>query len=312
MPTILITGGTGLVGKALTKELSHKKYNVIILSRAPEKKTPMPGITYAHWNVEQQTIDEDAVAAADYIIHLAGAGIADKRWTKKRKQEIVHSRVESGTLLCKTLQKKSDKLKAFISASAIGWYGPDPALPNPAPFTEDVASVKDFLGSTCLLWEQSVQPVRQLGKRLVILRTGIVLSRDGGALKEFTKPIKLGVAAIMGSGKQMLSWIHIDDLVKIYVKAIEQQTYSGVYNAVAPIPVSNEEFITRLAEKMKGTFYTKIRIPAVALKLILGEMSMEVLKSATVSSEKIIQNDYFFQYPSMSPALAHLTARIDT
>lgn len=306
MPTILITGGTGLVGKALTKALLQNGYEVTILTRDKSKTKPTPGITYAEWNVEKQTIDEAAVANADYIIHLAGAGVADKRWTKERKQEIVDSRVKSGELLCKTLQKNNDKLKAFISASAIGWYGPDPQIPNPRPFTEEAPHYNDYLGNTCYQWEQSVQPIKDLGKRLVILRTGIVLSNEGGALQEFKKPLKFGVASIMGNGKQFVSWIHIDDLVQLYITALENENYTGIYNAVAPSPVDNEHLITELAQQTKGKFYTKLPVPAFALKLVLGEMSIEVLKSATVSAQKLLDDYFHFKFSTITAAMADL------
>ncbi len=307
MPTVLITGGTGLVGKAITQTLLQNGYEVIILTRDAKKATNIAGITYAEWDVNKQTIDEIAISKADYIIHLAGAGVADKRWTSERKQEIVDSRVKSGELLCKTLQKNNNQLKAFISASAIGWYGPDPVIPNPNPFTEDAPHYNDYLGVTCHQWEQSLQPLIGLGKRLVILRTGIVLSTDGGALKEFMKPLNFGIASVMGSGKQVVSWIHIDDLVQLYITALENENYSGVYNAVAPAPVNNEHLIIELARQTKGKFYTKIPVPGFALKLALGEMSIEVLKSATVSARKVLDHYFIFKFPTIAAAITNLT-----
>lgn len=306
MPTVLITGGTGLVGKAITKTLLKKGYEVTILTRDKSKSTSLPNVTFAEWNVEKQTIDVDAVSKADYIIHLAGAGVADKRWTKERKQEIINSRVKSGELLCKTLQNNRNNLKAFVSASAIGWYGPDPKIPNPNPFTENLPYSNDYLGTTCNQWEQSVQPIKEMGKRLVILRTGIVLSNKGGALKEFKKTLKFGVASTMGSGKQFVSWIHIEDLVNLYITAMENKSYSGVYNAVAPSPVNNEHLITELANQTKGKFYTKLPVPVFALKLALGEMSIEVLKSATVSAQKILDKYFHFNFPTIAAAMADL------
>lgn len=252
---------------------------------------------------------DDAVSKADYIIHLAGAGVADKRWSKERKQEIIDSRVKSGELICKTLQQNPNNLKALVSASAIGWYGPDPKIPNPNPFTEYLPHSNDYLGTTCYQWEQSVQPIKEMGKRFVILRTGIVLSNDGGALKEFKKPLKLGVASMMGNGKQIVSWIHIDDLVNLYITAMENENYSGVYNAVAPSPVNNETLVTELANQTKGKFYTKLPVPAFALKLALGEMSVEVLKSATVSSQKVLDKYFHFKFPTIAAAMADLAKK---
>ncbi len=304
MATILITGGTGLVGKALGQALQEKGYSVIILSRQVDKKSERPGLSYATWNAETQTIDKEAIAKADYIIHLAGAGVADKRWTKKRKQEIVDSRVNSSKLIVDSLKNIPNKVKVVVSASAIGWYGPDPDIPNPTPFAEDAPAHDDFLGTTCKLWEESIEPITQLGIRLVKLRTGIVLSNQGGALKEFLKPLKIGVAAILASGKQIISWIHIDDLVSMYIAAIENQNINGVYNAVAPNPVSNKELTLELA-RAKKKFFIPIHVPSFILKIMLGEMSIEVLKSTTVSSSKIQLSGFNFKYPAIKDAFAN-------
>jgi len=305
MATILITGGTGLVGKALGQALLNKGDNVIILSRQAGKKPVTANLTYAQWDVEAQTIDREAIEKADYIIHLAGAGVADQRWTKKRKQEILDSRVNSSKLIVDSLTNIPNKVQAVVSASAIGWYGPDPVVPNPSPFVEEAPANDDFLGITCKLWEESIEPVTQLGKRLVKLRTGIVLSTAGGALKEFIRPMKFGVAAILGSGKQIISWIHIDDLVNMFIAAIENENMSGAYNAVAPHPVSNKELTLQLARSRKK-FYIPFPVPSFLLKLILGEMSVEVLKSATVSSLKISNTGFQFQFPDQTAALKEL------
>ncbi len=304
MATIIITGGTGLIGKELAKALLEKGYHVIILSRRPADKQITGNLSYANWNVEQQTIDKEAIGAADYIIHMAGAGVADKRWTKKRKQEIISSRVESSKLIVDSLKTISNKIKAVISASAIGWYGPDSVISDPDPFTENNPADDSFLGNTCKQWEESIEPVTGLGKRLVKLRTGIVLSKKGGALKEFIKPLKFGIAAILGNGKQIISWVHIDDLVSMFIAAIENENINGVYNAVAPNPVSNKELTLQLA-KNKRKFFIPIHIPSFILKLVLGEMSIEVLKSVTVSSDKIQQTGFQFKFLSIKEALTN-------
>jgi len=307
MTTILITGGTGMIGKALTEALLEKNYKVIILSRNPGKYQPVEGnLSYAEWDIPGETIDKEAIARADYIIHLAGAGIADKRWTKKRKQEILDSRVKSSELLAKTLQEIPNKIKAVISASAIGWYGEDPVIPNPKPFTEDDPADSSFLGDTCRQWEKSTEPIMSLGKRVVKLRTGIVFSKEGGAFKEFEKSLRFGIAAILGSGRQICSWIHIDDLVRLYISAIEDDTLRGVYNAVAPKPVSNKELTLQLANEKKGKFFIPVYVPSFVLKMILGEMSIEVLKSATVSCDKIHYCGFTFLYPTFDAALKNL------
>ena len=302
MTTILITGGTGLVGNALTKALLSKGYSVIILTRQKDKQSTVPNLSYAHWDIDNMTIDELAFTQVTYIIHLAGAGVADERWTKKRKQEIVDSRVKSGQLLVQTLRNIPNKVQAIISASAIGWYGADPIVPNSNPFTEDQKSATDFLGTTCKLWEESTIPLKEIDKRLVHIRIGIVLSKNGGALKEFIKPQKFGVAAILGNGKQVISWIHIDDLVNIFISAIENETMQGAYNAVAPNPVSNKALTIALA-KARDKFYIPIHVPSFVLKIVLGEMSVEVLKSATVSAEKLLATGFQFTYNRIEEAL---------
>ncbi|MES1220975.1 MAG: TIGR01777 family oxidoreductase [Bacteroidota bacterium] len=308
MPVVLITGGTGLIGSALSKLLLEKGYEVIILGRSKGvvKQAAAAGLSYAVWDIARQTISAEAIQKADYIIHLAGAGVADKRWTHKRKREIVESRTQSSALLIKALKENSNHVKAVISASGIGWYGPDPAIPNLHPFAETDTADGDFLGNTCLQWEESIDPVTQLNKRLVKLRTGIVLDKNGGALPEFIKPLRFGIAAILGNGKQVISWIHIDDLCRMYLQAIEDEKMQGVYNAVTPKPVSNKELTIQLAKVVKNKFYIALHVPSFALKIVLGQLSIEVLKSATVSANKIRQAGFNFIYPSVEAAINEL------
>lgn len=308
MATILITGGTGLVGKALTRLLLNKGYEVIILSRGAAA-TGKDGYSIAHWDPATQVIDVAAVQQADYIINLAGAGVADKRWTKKRKQEIIESRVQSGELLVKTLKENANKVKAVVSASGVGWYGDDmKRARGKKAFTEEDPADNEYLGATCQLWEASVDPVQQeLGKRLVKFRIGVALSNEGGALNEFKKPVRFGVATILGSGKQVISWIHIDDLARLFLYAIENEQLLGVYNAVASQPVTNRNFIQMLAQKIKGRFNIPFYVPSFVLKLVLGGLSIEVLKSATVSNSKISHAGFQFLFPTIEAALNDLT-----
>src|SRR6185503_1856905 len=232
METVLITGGTGMIGKALTQALTERGFDVIILTRNTNNQKPATGsISYALWDVEKQTIDKTAFAKADHIIHLAGASVAEKRWNKKRKQEIVSSRVDSGKLIVDNLKTSPNKVKTIISASGIGWYGPDKS--DGKKFTEDDPSSNDFLGQTCKQWEAAIEPASFLGKRLVKMRIGIVLSTEGGAYPEFKKPLNFGFATILSNGRQIISWIHIDDLVRIILFAMENEKMEGTYNAVA-------------------------------------------------------------------------------
>ena len=284
--------------------LVAKGYEVIIFTRKP--RPAENNIRYASWDINKGTIDETAIQQADYIIHLTGAGVADKKWTAKRKKEIIDSRVKSGELLVKSLANFPNKVKAFIAASAIGWYGEDPSVPNPSPFTEEARHDESFLGETCYQWEKSLEPLNNTLIRLVKLRTGIVLSNDGGAFAEFRKPVRMGVAGILGSGKQIISWIHIEDLCRQYIYAIENKMLSGVYNAVAPSPVSNKELTLKLAKKIKGSFYIPINVPVFVLKLMLGERTVEILKSTTVSTAKMHRQGFTFLYPSIDAAIDNL------
>ncbi len=309
MATVLITGGTGLIGAALSKALLEKGYEVIVLTRGI--RNAGPNLKYAQWDIKTKTIDKDAISSADYIIHLAGAGIADKRWTKKRKREIVDSRVEGGKLITESLVTIPNKVKAVVSASGIGWYGAD-LIPGPSPrggegssirkFVETDPAAIGFLGETCEQWEQSIDRVGLLDKRIVWLRTGIVISKKGGVLREFLKPLRFGFAAILGNGKQLISWIHIDDLVNIYIAAIENEKMSGVFNAVSPLPVTNKEFSIQFAKSRKK-FFIPLRVPSFLLKWVLGEMCIEVLKSTTVSSVKIESTGFVFNFPTIDLAM---------
>lgn len=307
MQTVLITGGSGLIGKRLTKLLNDKGYHVIILSRSLKEKQNSGQVSYALWDIKKQTIDVQAVQSAGIILHLAGAGVVDKRWTDTYKKEILESRVQSSKLIIDTLQKHSNQVKTIVSASAIGWYGADKE--HGKYFTETDKPAEDFLGQTCVLWEQSVLPAAVMNIRVCSLRTGIVLSNEGGALAEFKKPIKFGIAAILGSGKQMISWIHVDDLCRMYIYAIENNVMNGSYNAVANTPVTNKELTLKFAEKIKGKFFIPLHVPAFILKIILGGSSIEVLKSASVSNKKIKEAGFTFLYPSIEAALSELTGK---
>ena len=308
MATILITGGTGTIGKSLSKFLVNKQHQVIILTRNPRSGTA--GIAYAAWDPANKTIDIDALQKADYIINLAGAGVADKRWSKKRKQEIVDSRVHSGELLVKALQENTNKVKAVISMAGIGWYGADKTRKASATYFKEGDPADDgFLGATCVKWENAIKPVTALGKRLVIFRGGMVLSNDGGALTEFMKPVRAGLATILGGGDQVVSWIHIDDLCRMFQYALDNESIQGEYNTVSPQPVTNKNLMITLAQKVKGRFYIPIYVPSFVLRLALGELSVEILKSTKVSCEKIINSGFQFLYPSLEVALDDLVKK---
>lgn len=307
MSTILITGGTGMVGTKLTEVLIEQGHDIIILSRNPLPTAQLPkGVQHAKWDITKKYIDPIAFAAADHIIHLAGAGVADRRWNKKRKAEILSSRADSGALLVHALQNIPNKIQSVHSASGIGWYGADTHQSLQGGFTEEDPADAAFLGETCRIWEQEIAGVKALGKRLTIFRIGIVLSNTGGAFVEFKKPIQFGFAAILGNGKQIISWIHINDLCGLFLKAIEDQSMHGVYNAVAPETVTNKHLTLSLAKEMRGKFFIPIQVPAFLLQWVLGEMSIEVLKSAKVNSYKTQGTGFRYQYPFLLDAIKAL------
>ena len=305
--TVLITGGTGLVGKTLSKALIKKGYQIIILTRNTADKKAETGLTYAEWNVAKQQIDMAALQRADYIVHLAGAGVVEKKWTAAYKREIVESRTESSRLIYEALKNNTNKVKAIVSASATGWYGADA---EPAkPFVETDPADEDFLGQTCYEWEQSIHADSSLPIRVCNLRTGIVLSNDGGALKAFKNPIRFGIGAILGNGKQMISWIHIEDLCRLFIYALENNSMTGPYNAVSTSPVSNKELTLALARALKGSYFIPVHVPGFVLKLMLGKSSVEVLKSTTVSNHKVKEAGFTFLYPTIESAILELTGR---
>ena len=296
-----------MIGSALTKHLTAGNNEVIILTRDPAKAAAHKKealVSFAHWDVKQQTIDAAVIASVDAIVHLAGAGVVDKPWTDAYKKEILDSRVQSSALIIKALKETPNKVETIVSASAIGWYGPDKNKGN--VFVESDPRAGGFLGETCQQWEESIKPVIALGKRLVICRFGIVLSKDGGALKEFKKPLLARVAGVIGSGRQIVSWVHIHDLSRLLIYAIEQSQIQGIFNAVAPEPVTNEQLTVTLAKAMHGNAFIKMRVPEFALKIMMGERSIEVLKSTTVSSGKIEQAGFEFQFPKIEQAIQNL------
>lgn len=292
MKKILITGGTGLVGQHLVEKLQNKNFEVAVLSRNPKKTHEF------RWNLADNFIDEKAFENVTCIIHLAGAGIADKRWTKKRKQEIIESRVASTQLIFKKVTEYNVPLKSFISASGIGFYG---AITSDTIFKETDASANDFLGTVCKLWEHSIAECKTKECKSVILRTGIVLAKNGGALAKMKTPI----ISPIGSGNQYLPWIHIDDLCEMYCNAIEDENVQGIYNAVSPEHQTSKTFSKILAKTIKRIFLS-IGVPAFLLKLIFGEMAVLLLKGSRVSSEKIEKTGFQFRFRSLKEALKNL------
>lgn len=297
MKTIGITGGTGFVGSRLSKLLQDSGYKVIIFTRNVRRPLTGNKLEFAEWDPPINRCDKDALEKIDAMVHLAGAGIADKRWTDERKREIVDSRVDATNFIVSQITNNAPKCKTFISASATGYYGPDQ---DGHPFIEADPAYNDFLGETCAKWEEAATQTPD-NIRTAILRFGIVLGKESGAFKEFAKPMSMGVKPILGSGNQVVSWIHIDDLTRMILFILEHQDVKGVYNAVSPHPVTHAQLMRSIA-KAKGGIKIPVPVPAFLLKLLLGEMSIEILKSCTVSADKVQAAGYEFQHPEIGEA----------
>jgi uncharacterized protein (TIGR01777 family) len=301
--TILITGGSGLVGTSLSAHLASRGYQVAHLSRYKRKSTLYP--TFA-WDLTRNSIEEGAFNAVDYIVHLAGAGVADKRWTKERKQVLASSRIDTARLIHQNLQKSGRKIKGFISASAIGIYGFDT---GEIVQTEDRTQLgDDFLATLTKQWEEAADRFQDISDRVVKYRIGLVLSNNGGLLDKLLPITKLGLGSALGSGHQYMSWIHEHDLIGIFTKAIEDSDLNGVYNAVAPHPVTNESFMKALAKTVNRPLFLP-NAPKFALQMALGELASAVTGGNRVSAEKIQQAGFTFKYPQLSHALADLLKR---
>ena len=297
MENVLITGGTGLIGSRLTELLIQNGYSVTYLSREGGK---VGDIRKFAWEPSEGKMDLDALLDADYIINLAGAGVFDHKWNKEYKGEILASRVNATHLIYEKLKGRSKWPKAFITASATGYYGADT---GDKLNKEELSAGDDFLAQVCRQWETAANYMETLGIRTVKIRVGIVLSKKGGALEKLEATVKRGAGAILGSGKQYISWIHIDDLCNLFIKALKDETMGGVYNGVAPNPVTNEELTQTLGEVLHKPIILP-NIPAFALKLMLGaERAETVLGSSKVSAEKVLKTGFKFNFQELKPAL---------
>jgi len=294
--TILLTGASGLVGTYLTDMLVKMGYSVRHLGRS-KKSGPIQSFV---WDINKGYIEDGALVAVDTIIHLAGAGIADKPWTFKRKQEILESRTKSTALLFEVLGKTQHSVKRFISASAIGYYG---FALGDGVFTEESDSGEGFLADVVKQWEHEVDKIQSLNIRTVKIRIGIVLSAEGGALKEIAQPVRWGVGAPLGTGKQFMSWIHIEDLCRMFIHAVENESMHGAYNAVTPTPATNRELTRGIAKALKRPLLLP-PVPGFVLKIMLGEMADLVLYGSKISSEKIQQTGFTYTYADLDKAIA--------
>ena len=299
MSRVLITGGSGLIGQGLGRRLQQLGYEVSILSRSISPGGPIP---IHFWDVEGQQLSKELVNTSEYIVHLAGANMGERRWTPARKEVIVNSRVKSAKLIYDKLDPKNNRLKAFITSSAIGYYG---ARTSDRIFTETDPPAGDFLGKTCKDWEAAADPFLESGIRTVKIRTGVVLSKKAGALSRLQLPLRWGLGAPLGGGKQYMPWIHLDDLCAIYAHALENESIIGAYNAVAPEHITNRELTRKLAKKLGKPLWIP-NIPSFGMKLLFGEMAAMLLKGSRISSEKIRNSGFSFQFPDIDSALQEL------
>jgi len=294
---VLITGATGLVGNELVSLLLKKGTNINYLTTSEAKIQNEAKYKGFYWNPEKGIIDENCIDDVDAVIHLAGASIG-KRWTPAYKQEILESRVHSSQMLYNLLKNKSNNVHQFISASAIGIY---PDSPDKV-YSEEFPEVDDsFLGHVVEKWEHAADKIAKLNIKVAKIRTGLVLSGKGGVLKEMAGPVKFGFGAAFGTGNQMQSWIHINDLTGIYNYVLSQEL-EGSYNAVAPYPVTNQKMVSTIAKVLDKPYFLP-NIPRFVMKAALGEMHMLLFTSQNVSAKKIIGEGYQFKYLSLEKAL---------
>jgi len=296
--SILITGGSGLIGKLLTAAFLEKGYQVSHLSRKPGNN---PQVKTYLWNIAKNEIDEHCIDGIDTIVHLAGAGIADKRWTAERKRELIESRTKSIGLIYKLIKSRPNKVSAVVSASGVGYYSDS----GDELMHEESPPNSDFMAQCCIAWEHAVDEGKSLSLRIVKFRTGVVLDKKGGALSQMALPVKFGVGAAFGNGRQWIPWIHWQDMIGMYLFGIDNIHLTGVYNMVAPNPVTNKQFMRAMAKQLFRPLWP-LKVPAFVFKLLLGEMSIIVLGSTKVSAQKIENERFIFKYPDLPGALKQI------
>lgn len=294
---VLITGAGGSVAKVLAKKLENE-YTVRFLTRTKKHENDF------EWNIKKGTIDEKAFENISHIIHLAGANISEKRWTDERKKEIISSRVDSAQLILKTLQQKNIQLKSFISASAVGIYG---AITSEKIFKEEDEKGNDFLSEVVILWEKAADEFLEKGlaERVVKVRIAIVLSESEGALKKMATPVKFGIGSPIGTGRQYIPWIHIDDLSSVFEYSVKNENIKGAYNASAPQHTDNENLTKEIAEVLNKPMFMP-NIPGFVMKLMFGELSVALLEGSRTSSEKLQNAGFQFKFPNLKNALEDL------
>lgn len=303
MAKILISGGSGLVGKKLTASLLNQKHEVVWLSRTEDLKSKVK-----KYKIDLNTnyINSAAFENVTHIVHLAGSGIADHRWTKNYKKEIIDSRVKSADLIYNCIIKNNFPIKQLVGASAIGYYG---GRQSKNLFTENSEPYTDFLSQSCIEWENSYKPFINSNISTSIVRIGVILDKDGGAYQKMVTPFKLGLGCAIASGEQFFPWIHWVDVVGIIEHLLLNTQSHGIYNAVSPGTITNSEFSKELAKSFDKKIWLP-NVPKTILKLIMGEGAAMVTEGLAISSEKIRNQGYNFQYPNIQKALANLNLHV--
>jgi len=297
--TVLIAGGTGLIGSHLVDFLIDKGCHISILTRKNLKSTI--NISYYNWDIDNGFVEKEAIANADAVIHLAGANLLRKKWTANRKREIISSRVQSTKLLYKTIKQVNNNIKVFIASTAIGYYG---AITSSHKFTESDAAAKDYLGNVCTQWENEIDTINELGIRTIKFRLGVVLAEKKSALQKMILPFKLRIGTVLGTGKQIIPWIYIDDLCQLFYISLFDKRYNGVYNVVQG-NVSNIEF-TKIATKFFGKQIPLPNLPPYLMKLLLGDRSQVLLNGSAVLSDKIKSNGFKFSSERLEEVLENI------
>lgn len=301
MSNIIITGGTGLIGKKLCEILLSKGHTITVLSRK-SVSINSEKIKYSKWDPEKGIVDKNVISETDYIVHLAGENIGNGRWTSEKRKRIIKSRIDPLRLIEEVIANAEKKPKCLISSSASGFYG---ATTSDRIFFEDDSPGNDFLGNVCQQWEKAADSFENKGIRVVKIRTGIVLSKTEGAFKKMTLSRKFGFLITPGDGKQYLPWIHLDDLCSIYLRAIEDESIRGAINAVAPDHIKYSELNISIRNLMKIKLPI-FKIPAFLIKLVLGDASDLILKGSRISCDKITGKKFYFRYPEINKALKDL------
>jgi len=301
MCTILITGGSGLIGTALTKALQEAGHCVRHMSRSAGTRK---GVQAFAWNIAKGTMDPKALDGVDHIVHLAGAGIADKRWTATRVQELIDSRALSALLLLRQAKALGIQPRSFVSAAGINYYG---AVTGDQRYMECDPAGVDTIGRISLEWEAAVDQWSSLC-RVVKLRTPVVLAAEGGALSKLAAPVKWGLGAPLGSGKQWMPWIHLHDLVRAYVQALEREDMRGAYNVNAPEDATNANVMRTVAHVLKRPFFLP-PVPGFLLKLALGDMASILLEGSRTSNARLVESGFTFSYPTLDGALRDVLRR---